>query len=125
MRTRVRIGSVTGNGIVDESAIGIITGRRREAMGAIVMIEGVTLGLIMSLGTVTLVHPTGGLRSPPSDENAVCLRLETAVVLRRRSQGLASLPLTGARQLRQARGVHLGDGPPHRTLRETKLHVSA
>ena len=94
MRTRVRIGSVTGNGIVDESAIGIITGRRREAMGTIVMIEGVTLDLIMSPGIVTLVHQTGDLRSPPRDESAVRPRLETAAVRRQRKQRLASLPLT-------------------------------
>ena len=69
------------------NAIEIIMSRRREAMGTIVMIEGVTLDRIMSPGIVTLVHRTGDLRSPPRDESAVGPRLETAAVLRQRRQG--------------------------------------
>eukprot|EP01035_Chromulina_nebulosa_P062760 gene62760-85830_t len=121
-KTRVEIGSVQRSGNGEEITIEILIARRHEAMVPIVMIGGVTLGPIMSLGTVTLVRQNGDLLSPPSDENAVCLRLETAVVLRRRGQGLESLPLTGPRQLGQARGVHLGDVPHHLTFHETRLH---
>ena len=64
---------------MDEIAIEILMDRRHEAMVTIVMIEGVTLGLIMSPGTMTLVQQTGDLRSPPSDGSAVCLRLETSL----------------------------------------------
>ena len=107
------------------NAIEIIMGRRRGAMGTIVMIEGVTLDRIMSPGIVTLVHQTGDLRSPPRDESAVRPRLETAAVRRQRKQRLASLPLTDPRRRGPAQEVHLADGPRHRMLHETRLHVSA
>ena len=122
-KTRVGIGTETGN--VDGSELAILKGRRHEVMEAIVKSGGATPGLTMSLRRVTREHQIGELRSPPIDVIEVCLRLETAVALRRLEQSLARPHLTDPRQLAQAPEVHPGGVLRLHMSRETKLHVSA
>ena len=112
----------TRNG--DESELVNLTARGPGVMMHIVRGGTVAPSLIMGRRLVIHVHQRGELRITRIGRTVVCLRLETAVGLRR-PESHVRLHRTGPRLQVHPQGLHPEDGLRRPMFLETKLHVSA